>query len=154
MKKKEIDKDFHHFLTYWFSGLMKGLEELDDSSRNKILRECGKSCSQSYTAQIFREAKENSSDIDSMLKNLAKRFPGSTYERKGSNIIEVTYDKCGCDLVRLGLVKSPNWCQCSAFSLQENFQQVLGVPVSVEIQASILNGAKQCILIISTKDNI
>jgi hypothetical protein len=154
MDKEKIDKDFHHFLKYWFSGLMNGLGELDDVSRKKVLHECGKACSQSYTAQIFREVKQNSSDIDSMLKNLGKRFPGSTYKRKGSNMIEVTYHKCGCDLVRLGLVKSANWCQCSAFSLQENFQQVLGKPVSVKIQASILNGAKQCILIVTTKVKI
>lgn len=150
----KINKDLHHFLAYWFSGLMNGLGELDDVSRKKVLRECGKACSQSYTMQIFRDAKENSSDIDSMLKNLAKRFPGSKYERDGSNIIKVTYRQCGCDLVRLGLVKSASWCQCSAFSLQENFQLVLGKSVSVAVQASILKGAKQCILIVSTKDNL
>ncbi|MFB3895055.1 MAG: hypothetical protein ACE14V_02015 [bacterium] len=148
-----IDKDFHHFLAYWFSGLMKGLEELDDSSRDKVLHECGIACSQSYTARIFQEVKEHNRDLDSMLKELAHRFPGSTYTRIDVNTIKVTYAKCGCDLVRLGLVKSSTLCQCSAFSLQSNFQQVLGIPVTVTVKSSILNGAKQCILIVTLKDN-
>ena len=76
----EIEKDLHEFLGYWFAGLMRGIEALDEPSRRKVLYECGRACAQSYTVQVFREARQNSTDIDSFLQNLAQRFPEAKYE--------------------------------------------------------------------------
>ena len=150
----EIEKDLHEFLDYWFAGLMRGIEALDEPSRKKVLDECGRACAQSYTVQVFREAKQDSTGVDSFLQNLARRFPGAKYERDGSNTIKVTYDQCGCDLVRLGLVKSLTFCECSAANLRENFQQSLGVPASVAIESSILRGGTRCVLIVSLENEI
>jgi hypothetical protein len=142
------------FLNYWFAGLMRGIESLDEPSRKRVLRECGKACAQSYTAQVFREARQNSTGADSFLQNLARRFPGAKYERTGSKTIKVTYDQCGCDLVRLGLAKSQALCECSAANLRENFQESLGISASVAIESSILRGGTHCVLTVSLENEI
>jgi hypothetical protein len=142
----EIESGLREFLGYWFAGLMQGLAELDEASRIKIWHECGKACAQSYTAQVFREARQSSTDTGSFLRNLSLRFPGATYEQTDPHMIRVTYSQCGCDLVRLGLVTSPSFCECSVANLQENFRQGLGVPATVTLETSILRGGTHCAL--------
>jgi len=148
----EIEKGLREFLDYWFAGFVRGIDSLDEPSQRKVLSECGKACAQSYTVQVFRDVKQNSVDIDSFLQNLSRRGSGSTYERIGSNMIKATYSQCGCDLVRLGLVKSPTLCECSAANLRENLQQSLGVSASVTVESSILRGGTHCVLIASLQD--
>lgn len=148
----EIEKGLREFLDYWFAGFVRGIDSLDEPSQRKVLYECGKACAQSYTVQVFRDVKQNSVDIDSFLQNLSRRGSGSTYERIGSNMIKATYSQCGCDLVRLGLVKSPTLCECSAANLRENLQQSLGVSASVAVESSILRGGTHCVLIASLQD--
>lgn len=142
-----MEQGLKEFFDYWFAGFARGIETLDEPSQRNVLHACGKACAQSYTVQIFREVKQNSADLDSFLQNLSQRGSGSRYERIGSNIIKATYNRCGCDLVRLGLVKSPTLCECSAANLGENLEQSLGVSASVTIESSILRGASQCVLI-------
>jgi hypothetical protein len=149
---EEIEKGLKEFLDYWYAGFMRGLESLDEASRRKVLLECGKACAQSYTAQIFRQARQDSPDLDSFLHNLSSRGSGSKYDQTGPNTIKATYNNCGCDLVRLGLVKSPTLCECSAANLRENLQQSLGTCASVEIESSILRGGEACVLIATLED--
>jgi hypothetical protein len=148
----EIEKGLKEFLDYWFTGFMCGLDALDEPSQRKVLHECGKACAQSYTVQIFREVRQDSVDLDSFLQNLSRRGSGAKYERIDPNTIKATYDKCGCDLVRLGLVKSPILCECSAANLRENLQQSLGIPASVTVESSILRGGAHCVLTVSLDD--
>ena len=148
----ENDKGFQEFLTYWFAGWMRGMDDLDEPSRRKVLHECGKACAHSYTVQIFREAHERCTSLDGFLESLGKRFPTAQYERVSPDTIKVTYNECGCDLVKLGLVQSPTLCECSAANLRENFEQSLGVLVSVRIESSILCGGNQCVLIVSLEN--
>jgi hypothetical protein len=145
----EIEPGLREFLGYWFDGLIQGIGELDDASRRKIWHECGRACAESYTAQVFREARQSSTDTGSFLRNLSLRFPGATYEQIAPKVIRVTYGHCGCDLVRLGLVISPSFCECSAANLRENFRQGLGVPATVTLETSILRGGTQCVLTVS-----
>jgi hypothetical protein len=100
--RAKIEKNLREFLDYWFAGLLQGLEGLDEPSQSKVLHECGKACARSYTAQVFREAKQDSADMDTFLQALSRGFPEASYERVGSDVIRVTYARCGCDLVRLG----------------------------------------------------
>jgi hypothetical protein len=143
----EIEKGLREFLDYWFAGFSRGLEELDEPSRKKVLSACGKACAQSYTIQVFREVKEKSTDLDSFWRNLSARVSGSKYEKLDERTIRATYAACGCDLVRLGLVQSPPLCECSAANLRENIEQSLGMSASVKVVSSILRGGKNCVLI-------
>lgn len=143
----EIDPGLKDFFTHWFAGFSRGMETLDGAAREKLLHQCGRACAQSYTVQIFRQARADSADLDAFLYNLSRSLPGAGYERLGANVIRATYAQCGCDLVRLGLVRSPQLCACSAANLRENLEQALGTPVSVTIESSILRGGSQCVLL-------
>jgi hypothetical protein len=143
-----------NFFGYWFSGFANGLERVDEETQKIILSECGKACAHSYTVQVFQEARENSTGIDSFFENLAARLPGAHYEKTGTNLIRATYHECGCDLVRLGLMRSHTLCECSARNLQENLECSLGKVASVEIQSSILRGGTNCVLIVSMADDL
>ena len=150
----EIDKGLKEFFDYWFVGFSRGIETLDEPSQRKVLHECGKACAQSYTVQIFRQVKQNSANLESFLLNLSKGSSGSRYERIDSKTIKATYDNCGCDLVRLGLVKSPTLCECSAANLRENLEQSLGISASVAVESSILRGGTHCVLIATMEKEI
>ncbi len=145
----EMDPSLREFLVYWFSGLLQGLEELDEAGRKKVLHACGRACAQSYTAQRFRKDRQSTTDMDAFLQKLARSFPGASYDWDGDRMIRVTYRQCGCDLVRLGLVKAPSFCECTVANLSENFRQALGVPVTVVLETSILRGSARCSLTVS-----
>jgi hypothetical protein len=145
------DEGVRRFLTYWFSGLMNGLESVDEAARQAILRACGKACAESYTASVFQNAREQSTDMAGFLAILAAKFPEATYEPLVSGNIRVRYSRCACDLVTGGLVKSSLICGCSAYNLQENFERAWGMPVRVSLESSILEGAPQCEFLVSTE---
>lgn len=140
-----MNDEQHKFLTYWFSGLINGLEQVDEDSQNTILRACGLACAQSYTAQAFQEARQQSHDLESFLVRLAGKFPEAIYESVNEQMLFVCYTECACDLVKLGWVKAPILCKCSANNLQQNFEKSLGKPVQVNLKSSILGGAKNCL---------
>jgi hypothetical protein len=151
-KDVQMEKGLKQFMTYWFSGLLNGLEKVDQKTRETILRECGKACAHSYTVQVFQDAKRHSADMDTFLAHLAVKFPEATYERTDSHTIRVSYDRCECDLVKCGLVKSPIICECSAHNLEENFERSLGTPVAVAIESSILRGEPCCAFLVSLEE--
>ena len=138
-------------MRFWFSGLMSGLESVDESARETILRECGKACAHSHTAGVFEEARKNNAEMGAFLAALAASFPDSGYELLDDGRIKVRYSTCACDLVETGLVTSPLLCECSAHNLRENFEQALGRPVSVTLMRSILQGASECELLVSLR---
>jgi hypothetical protein len=134
------------FLSYWFDGLAKGLENLDAPSRTTLLRACGQACARSYTAQVFRESWERAGgDMARFLAELAACFPASTYTLLDDGTIEVRCEACGCDLVQCGWVTSPLLCECSVHNLQANFEAALGTPVAVTLKASLLRGEGACV---------
>ncbi len=139
-----MDKDQENFLSYWFSGYANGLEQMDESAQDTLLRACGLACGQSYTFQVFAEAYARSANLDEFLLELGQVFPPSRYERVAENKIKVNIAQCGCDLIRLGWVKSPIQCKCSVYNLQQNFAHALQKPVQVRLLSSILGGADAC----------
>jgi hypothetical protein len=144
-----VTSDEMPFMRHWFSGLVNGLGAIDQEARETVLCACGKACAESYTAQVYQEAWEQSTNMDGFLSSLATRFPGATYTRVGTHTIRVNYATCECDLVKCGLIESPLICECSAYNLQENFERTLGTSVSVEIESSILSGGPCCVFRVS-----
>lgn len=136
------------FMKYWFAGLMKGLEGLDEPARESVLRACGQACADSYSAHMFQLARKQSADLDGFLAALCERFPEASYETLAPGILRVRYRFCACDLVKMGLVTSPLICRCSLHNLREDFERALHVPVDVMIEASILQGAPHCAFLV------
>jgi hypothetical protein len=150
----EWDEGVRDFLRYWFSGFVDGLESIDESARQAILHACGRACARSYTAAVFREAREQSAGQASFLAALAARFPEARYEQLTSTTLRVRYARCACDLVTCGLVESPLLCECSAENLRENLASALGVPVAVTLESSILGGAPECVFMVSLAEAV
>jgi hypothetical protein len=149
MSISEWDRGARHFLEYWFAGLMNGLESLDEPGQEAILRQCGKACAESYTAEVFQHARKNSANLEGFLAILAASFPDASYQQLTPKTIRVRYSQCGCDLVKEGLIKSPLICGCSVYNLRENFERAWGIPASVALESSILDGAPQCSFLVS-----
>jgi len=148
----EIAADLKNFLEYWFAGFEQGLEALEPRAQAALLHTCGRACAQSYTVPLFREAwQQSGEDLERFLQRLSQGGLKARYERLDATTLKATYFSCGCDLVRLGLVKSPALCECSAANLGENLEQALGMPVSVAIESSILRGGSECVFGVSMK---
>lgn len=149
-----MGEDFQHFLTFWFDGFINGLESADKTSQEAILRACGKGCAASYTAQVFRDTRRQSTTLETFLTNLSLRFPEARYELISPRAIRVTYARCACDLAQRGFVHSPILCRCSAYNLQANFEQALKVPAEVSLHSSIARGADTCDFVVSFQDDL
>ncbi|MBN1260530.1 MAG: hypothetical protein JXB35_07600 [Anaerolineae bacterium] len=138
------DEDVQQFLAYWFSGFAEGLAALDVASQDCMLRACGRACAASYTSEVFETAWRESGSLGRFLERLAIAFPAVHYEQLAPRTIRVCIERCGCDLVNLGLVTSPLLCACSMHNLRENFAHALGIPVEVVMETTILQGGAQC----------
>jgi len=140
------------FFKYWFKGLDTALEQVDADCRSILFRECGKACSASYTKQVFREEYDRACDFDDFLNRLTGRFSGTSFKVLEENKAYVLiYSSCGCDLVRMELMKTGHLCECSKFSLQENLEALLGEGnVRVQLLEAILKGDEHCKLLVET----
>ena len=115
------------FLKYWFEGFERSIQGLDDEARESIFKECGKSCSDSYTRQIYIDEYQSSQNLEEYLFRLKARFPEISFTViKDNEIVELTYNFCACGLVRDGYIKTPLLCECSRQSLLYNWGSVFG----------------------------
>ncbi len=140
-----MDNEQLEFLTYWFSGFTQGLEQIDETSQDRLLKNCGLACAQSYTAEVFRVTYRQSKNLPDFFLRLAEKFPEGVYDYIDEHRLTVHYKNCACDLVKNGWVKSPVLCKCSQYNLQQNLEAALGRTVQVELKSSILGGAAECL---------
>ena len=138
------------FFKHWFKGFERSIQNLDDENRTNIFKECGQSCSDSYTMKIYIDEYNASVDFDDFLSRLKVRFPEVGFNIiKEGEIIELTYSFCACDLVKNEYIKSPLLCECSKQSLLYNWGSVFGEDkVTVELKQSILAEDSCCKFII------
>jgi hypothetical protein len=148
IEMNRMDEGLKDFLRSWFSGFMKGLDQLDDDARNTILHECGGACAHTWAVEVFKKTGKKTKDLDSFLKKLNKAIPDVKFEKSGASEIGITFlaPECGCDFVALGLTRSPEHCDCSAFFIKTCFEEALGQRVSVIVEKSLLRGDPACVL--------
>ena len=139
------------FLKHWFNGFQASLNEIDDTSRKKIFKECGKACSNSYTKQVYLDAKSNSSNEEEFIEKLKKEFPEIIIDViEKEHLYHIKYKFCACDLVNRKYIDTPYICECSRNSLLYNWETILGEGnVKVELVQSILSGAPCCKFIVT-----
>ena len=135
-----------NFMKHWFDGFKRSLQSLDDVNRQSVLKECGKSCSDSYTKQIYMDEYKASQSINDFLCKLETRFPEIGFRILTENTtIELTYNFCACELVRNGYFKTPLLCECSRQSLLYNWGSIFGHDkVAVQLHQTILEGKSSC----------
>lgn len=135
-----------NFLKHWFGGFEEAIVAMDEKSRNSILAKCGRACSDSYTRQVFLDAKKGARDDEAFFAALKKTFSELEIETLEQNrLYEIRYKYCACDLVKKGFVKTPYLCACSRSSLLYNLESAWGEGhVRVTLVESILAGAPCC----------
>ena len=123
-------------------------EQLDDATRGKILQGLGSECAKDY-GPLFNKYR---GDLQGFLARIKTAWvERSEYDEK-TGILRVVGKPapCGCPLVKAG--RTPvEFCDCSRGWTQAAYSSVLGRPVSVEIEESVLRGGSRCSFRIGTK---
>lgn len=123
-------------------------EQLDDATRNKILQSLGNRCSQDY-GPFFNKYR---GDLQGFLDKIKTAWVERTDYDEKTGILRVVGKPapCACPLVKAG--RTPvEFCDCSRGWTQAAFSTVLGKPVIVEIEESVLRGGSRCSFRIGTK---
>ena len=123
-------------------------EQLDDAARGRILQGLGNQCSQDY-GPFFNKYR---GDLQGFLAKIKTAWVERTEYDEKTGILR-TIGKpapCACPLVKAG--RTPvEFCECSRGWTQAAFSTVLGKPVTVEIEESVLRGGTRCSFRIGTK---
>ncbi|MFX1516813.1 MAG: hypothetical protein ACFFC6_10910 [Promethearchaeota archaeon] len=142
-------EEFKQFLKEWFSGLITGIERLNDSTWPKVLELTGRACAHVHSDALFGETWKNTQNLDDFIIKINESYRKKVFKRIDEDTIEACYSKCTCPLVEHGLVDSPLLCNCSPNWLAENFESILKKSVTITTKNTILRGAKSCNFIIS-----
>ena len=144
-----MDENLFIFLKEWFSGLIKGIEKLNDETWPKILEMTGRACAQVHSGDMFKESWNKTRNLDTFLDRINLLMEEEIYQKINETTIKVSYSECKCPLVISGLIESPVICECSPNWLMENFEQILDNNVLVTTKQTILRGAKTCEFLVS-----
>lgn len=123
-------------------------EQLDAATRGKILQSLGKQCSQPYWP-FFEKYRGN---LQGFLDKIKTAWVERTEYDEKTGILRVIGKPapCACPLVKPG--RTPvEFCDCSGGWNQAAFSTVLGRPVTIEIEESVLRGGTRCSFRIGTK---
>ncbi len=136
------------FMGEWFKGFEEGLLSLEEEQRNRMLCECGKACSRSYSLGVYQKIWNNSDSISDLFGKLGTEIKGvNTYEIQKDRIYEVEYTECLCDLYINEYVHTGALCECSRSSLLYDLESILPEKdITVEILETILRGDIKCLL--------
>ncbi|MFX1506031.1 MAG: hypothetical protein ACFFDC_07940 [Promethearchaeota archaeon] len=145
----EWSLEFKQFLKEWFSGLITGIERMNDSTWPKVLELTGRACARIHSNALFWETWESTRNLEDFIRKMNKFYEEKIFEIIDENTISACYSKCTCPLVKHGLVDSPLLCNCSPNWLVENFGSILKKSVTITTKNTILRGAKSCKFIIS-----
>ena len=131
-------------------GIMKGVFELDEEARNKVLEEMGKACYEGFSE--FVGTPPENMDIKSACEWLDSTVPHKRrYEIAGDTLywdadVKKTYGGCMCVLVRLGIIEPrPELCICSTNYNKTALEQMTGRRVEGELVESLNSGARSCV---------
>lgn len=131
-------------------GIMKGVFELDEEARNKVLEEMGRACYDGF--RDFVGTPPSGMNIDSACEWLDSTVPHNRrFKREGDTIhwdadIKDTYGGCMCLLVRLGIIEPRSeLCVCSNNYNKRAFEEMTGKSVEGEIVETVNSGSRNCV---------
>jgi hypothetical protein len=131
-------------------GIMKGVFELDEEARNKVLEEMGKACYEGF--KEFVGTPPTGMDIESACEWLDRTVPHKRrFQRAGDTLyweadVKETYGGCMCILVRLGIIEpSPELCACSTNYNKRALEEMTDKTVEGELVESVNSGAQNCV---------
>jgi len=133
------------FLRTWITGVVAGLNEVDEEIAKKILKKSGEDC-----CKIFLEVYGydlSGRNLDSLIELLDSDPDGGCWKEDGDTVIyEFKPERCECTLVEKKMVKlSPRLCSaCFTNWLAYMFGTVTKRKVKAELIESLATGASKC----------
>lgn len=131
-------------LEKWITCLITALDEnIDEEARAKVLERCGRKCQSESFVEKARKIYQKWGNIDEFLKEFGKVY--KNLHREG-NEVYIVYPKCYCSHINKIPPEelSVTYCNCSRGWAKELFEGVLGRPVEVILEKSIVGGDRQC----------
>jgi len=127
----------------WLVDLLKEVEGCVDEERlASILEQRGRACISDNYIEKAKAAANGAEDTDEFLDNLAKVV--RMLKREGDEVYMI-YPKCYCHKIEGVASDVPRiYCCCSVGWVKEMFEQALGRPVEVRLEASVLRGDEVC----------
>jgi predicted ArsR family transcriptional regulator len=127
----------------WLVDLLKEVEgHVDEERLANILEGRGRACIGATYINKAKDAAKNAKDVDEFLDNLATAV--RMLKREGDKVYMV-YPKCYCHKLKGVKGDVPgSYCYCSVGWVKEMFEQALGRPVEVKLEASVLRGDEAC----------
>jgi hypothetical protein len=144
-----LEDPLFSFLKEWFSGLMKGIEKLNDATWPKVLEMTGRACAKVHSGSSFEQIWKESRNLDDFLKRYNLFAGEEVFNQIDDHTLTVNYSECKCPLVKSGLVNSPILCECSPNWLLQNFEAILDTGLSIKTEQTILRGSENCSFVIS-----
>ena len=116
-------------------------DDLDPAVRLKILQSLGRECSQDY-GPFFSKYR---GDLKGFLAKIQTAWVERVELDEQAGLLRVIGKPapCACPLVKTGRTPA-RFCDCSRGWTQSAFSTVLGRPVAVEIEESVLRGGTRC----------
>lgn len=133
------------FLRTWITGVMAGLNEVDEETAKKILKKSGEDC-----CKIFLEVHGydlSGRDLDSLIELLNSSPSSGCWKEDDDTVIyEFKSERCECPLVEKKIVKlSPRLCSaCFTNWLAYMFGTITNKKVEAELIESLATGASKC----------
>ncbi len=117
-------------------------DTLDEPTRKNVFERLGRACAQDYR-NLTDEYKGNVKGFLDLIQQ--KWVEKAEYDEKAGTIRIVDKSKtCTCPLVKESLTPS-TFCDCTLGWQKETYSALLGKPVEVELEESILRGGKRCV---------
>ncbi len=144
--KQEVPEDRmaqkKKFVHDWVLNLMKNMDRhMDEEEKIALLEHCGRACAESHAKA---EASKYAGNLEGWL-GVLKKWVGADNVRRKEDVVQIVYSKCLCPLVQdQPPLLSKTYCNCSRGWLKEVFETVVGKPVEVKLEDSIMQGGPQC----------
>ena len=137
---------FERLKRAWIRGVVAGLDEVDEETARKVLKECGEACAKSWLDSYGYDP--TSYDLSSWIKLLNESDPGVRNVKRGDDSVlyELKHGQCVCPLVSENTVElTPKLClACSTNFFEYVFKKAAKRPVRVEVIESFATGADKC----------
>jgi hypothetical protein len=125
--------------------IVKGLEEVEDEDRRRIMEKSGEVCAINGSLPIARQIAEETTDVDEIVAKANDRIPWCGKWVRNGSIISATCHNCGCPLVQSDVVSLiGTFCYCSVGWVRTIFEALLRRPVTVELEKAIGLGDDVC----------
>jgi predicted hydrocarbon binding protein len=130
------------FVHDWVLNLMNNMDRhMAEEEKITLLEHCGRACAESHAKA---EASKHTGNLEGWL-GVLKKWVGPENVRRKDDVVQIVYSKCLCPLVQdQPPLMSKTYCNCSRGWLLEVFETVVGKPVEVELEDSIMQDGSQC----------